>query len=197
LKNSISNDVDLWNKFREGDQQVFGEIYELYYNSLYSYGRKFFQDASLIDDAIQELFITLWRTKSNLSEVTNIKFYLFRCLRRLVHNEQLKQEKVNLASFEYLAFPENDHSVQSFYEPDLLSEKLKIILKNLPARQLEAITLRYYENFSNQEIAEIMNISEKTVRNTLHNALSQLRENLPYLNPLLQLTLFFQFSLSI
>jgi len=59
---------------------------------------------------------------------------------------------------------------------------------------LEAITLRYYENFGIEEIASIMDISEKTVRNTLHNSLTLLRKNSSLFYTLIKLTLVYLWS---
>lgn len=72
-----------------------------------------------------------------------------------------------------------------------LTLKLVAILQNLPKRQLEAITLRYYDNFSIAEIAAIMDVSEKTVRNTLHNSLTLLRKHSNLFYSLLKLALMY------
>ncbi len=193
VSNKETNDVVLWNAFKLGDEEAFAEIYEDHYPALYAYGKKFMGDATSAEDSIQELFVNLWRTKANLSEVTNIKFYLFRCLRRNIYKQQQKEEKVGQASFEVLLDLDSQHWDEPVFDERILTEKIKTLLQSLPERQLEAITLRYYENFSNREIAEIMNISEKTVRNTLYNALVQLRESLrllnPYMHPLLLLSM--------
>lgn len=53
------HDTTLWNAFRLGDKNAYAEIYELYFDSLYSYGKRFIADQTQVEDAIQELFITL------------------------------------------------------------------------------------------------------------------------------------------
>jgi RNA polymerase sigma factor (sigma-70 family) len=186
-------DSAIWDAFRLGDKNAYGEIYELYFDSLYSYGKKFVADQTQVEDAIQDLFIRLWRTRERLSTVGNIKFYLFLSLRRDIRriNEREKAvEKVDYESF----LTTHDHPADEYSPTDSdreLTHRLVAILKNLPKRQLEAITLRYYENFSITEIASIMDISEKTVRNTLHNSLTLLRKNSNLLYSLIKLTLIF------
>ena len=51
-------------------------------------------------------------------------------------------------------------------------------INKLPDRQKEAVYLRYYNNLSGQEIAEIMNINHQSVRSTLAKALNNLRDDL-------------------
>jgi RNA polymerase sigma-70 factor (ECF subfamily) len=188
------NDEQLWEKFRQGDQSAFAMIYQLHYRTLYGYGKKFGLHESIVEDAIQDLFVNLWQTKSNLSLVNNIKYYLFRCLRRDLHRVHIKEGRMESIDEQELkdSLPLlfEDFVFQPEETESELAAKLVTILKKLPKRQLEAITLRYYENFSSKEIAAIMEVSEKTVRNTLYNALVFLRESVISLIAFLQFCLF-------
>tara|TARA_R110002124_G_scaffold205213_5_gene371479 strand:- start:156 stop:770 length:615 start_codon:yes stop_codon:yes gene_type:complete len=194
----IENDLMLWQSFKSGDEAAFSKIYLSNYDSLYSYGKKFIGDPTLVEDAIQDLFFQLWKTKMNLSDTDNIKFYLFRCLRRSIHKSTIENERIGLASFEYIStldFGDMDfNGILGPGQEELMVEKLKHFLGQLHKRQLEAISLRYYDNFSVSEISEIMNISEKTVRNTLYKALVLLKKNIPNLRPLLKLLLTLQWA---
>lgn len=187
----LHRDTVIWNAFRLGDKNAYAEIYELYFDSLYSYGKKFVVDQTQVEDAIQELFIRLWRTRERLSEVDNIKFYLFHSLRRDIRRINEKEKTVERVDFESLLTTQN-HPVDEYSLDDTdkeVTHRLVAILKSLPKRQLEAITLRYYENFSITEIAILMDVSEKTVRNTLYNSLTLLRKNSSLLYSLIKLAL--------
>ena len=184
-------DSAIWDAFRLGDKSAYAEIYELYFDSLYSYGKKFLADQTQVEDAIQDLFIRLWRTRERLSTVDNIKFYLFLSLRRDIR--RIKEKAVENVDYESF-LTTHDHPVDEYNPTESdreLTHRLVAILKNLPKRQLEAITLRYYENFSITEIASIMDVSEKTVRNTLHNSLTLLRKNSNLLYSLIKLVLIY------
>jgi RNA polymerase sigma-70 factor (ECF subfamily) len=187
------HDTAIWNAFRLGDKSAYAEIYELYFDSLYSYGKKFVADQTQVEDAIQDLFIRLWRNREGLSSVDNIKFYLFLSLRRDIRRINEKEKSVEKVDFDSFLITQN-HPVDEYSPDDTereLTLKLVDILKSLPKRQLEAITLRYYENFSIAEIASIMDVSEKTVRNTLHNSLTLLRKNSNLLYSLIKLALIY------
>lgn len=188
----LQGDDELWDSFKSGDHDSFARLYQLYYRSLYSYGKNFLADETSVEDAIQDLFITLWRTRANLSRVANVKYYLFRSLRRELHrlsDRQKRFERVDMDTL--LASYDLPIDADVFGDEDELALKLGRILKKLPRRQYEAILLRYYEDFGIPEIATLMGISEKTVRNTLFNALSQLRQNTPLITVIIVLLFCF------
>ncbi|SEJ66637.1 Sigma-70 region 2 [Dyadobacter sp. SG02] len=174
----MQRDTDIWNAFRSGDKEAFATIYALHFDALYAYGKRFIADETRVEDAIQDLFINLWRGHANVSPVDNIKFYLFRSLRRDIYRITEKEKvfpKVELDAFLHDYDQPEDEPMH--YDEKELTIKLVTVLQSLPKRQLEAITLRYYENFSISEIAVIMEVSDKTVRNTLHNSLTLLRKH--------------------
>ena len=182
----------LWNALRQGDQQAFAELYQRYYRPLYSYGYKLLPQVASIEDSIQDLFIDLWRLRQNLSTADSVKFYLFRSLRRHLFRLTEKEKRIGLSAT--FAFPDSTfHSAEQLLveqeQEEQLTHRLAHVLQQLPQRQFEVVMLRFYENFKTHEIAAIMGITEKSVRNTLHKALSQLREQIHYLAPLLGLFL--------
>lgn len=176
-------DTALWDAIKDGDKVSLGKLYELYYRQLYRYGSRFLSDTSIIEDTIQDLFINVWNTRHKLPDVRNVKSYLFAILRReILHQVRKEQAFTDVDTVSDLLKPcdENDYE-HNDYEKWLV-EKLTNTLKTLPKRQLDVIILRYYENFPTAEIAMIMGITEKSVRNTLHKAISHLRVSIPHLD---------------
>lgn len=188
MNHGKSYEETLWSALKQGDKEAFGELYELYYRALYGYGIKVLNDVELVEDAVQDLFVNLWHTRQNLADVSAVKFYLFRALRRDIYR-QSKTEKRFSPMEEAGSFA--DHSEAYIFEQreqeKRLTLKLTQMLRRLPERQLEVVQLRFYENFKTEEIALIMGISEKSVRNTLYKALTHLREYNHYLAPFLEL----------
>jgi len=182
LKTSQSHDQEIWRAFRAGDRDAFASIFDQHYRQLYSYGKQFLDDETLTDDAIQELFINLWRTRANLTEdIDNIKFYLFRCLRRNIRRLSDREKRFQAQDLERAVDEFTHHFVTPASiagdEESLLTRRLKMVIAQLPNRQREAVMLRYYENFKTEEIAILMGVSVKTVQNTLFNAMTSLRSH--------------------
>ncbi len=178
-----TKDHDLWQRIRVGDEQAFTAIFERYHRTLYNYGSKLSTNSSLVEDAVQDVFIDIWRLRHNLTEnVTSVKFYLYRALRRRIHvalDKFPSTEKISELDDEDT--PANHtHSEAILIEAESSSaraQRIQELLAQLPERQLEALTLRYFDEFSMDEIAEIMSVNEKSVRNFIYKALTSLRQS--------------------
>lgn len=178
-----TKDHDLWQRIRVGDEQAFTTIFEKYHRTLYNYGSKLSTNSSLVEDAVQDVFIDIWRLRNNLTEnVTSVKFYLYRALRRRIHVALDKFPSMEeISELDDEDTPANHtHSEAILIEAESSSARAKRIqelLAQLPERQLEALTLRYFDEFSIDEIAEIMSVNEKSVRNFIYKALTSLRQS--------------------
>ncbi|QHW00074.1 sigma-70 family RNA polymerase sigma factor [Spirosoma endbachense] len=193
LEQSLPVDHVLWDAIREGDKASLGELYERYYRLLYRYGTRLISDTDLVEDTIQDVFITIWNNRQKLAIVKNIKAYLFTILRRGIHQKSKKDEFVSdIDTTPNLAYPEGKGNYEDLEYEQWLIEKLATVLKSLPQRQMDVILLRYYENFQTSEIATIMGITEKSVRNTLYKALTHLRTHIQPLDFMLFIFLLLQ-----
>jgi RNA polymerase sigma factor (sigma-70 family) len=156
----------LWNNFKSGDRDSFAKIYSMYIEDLLSYGYRVTSNRQLIKDSIQDVFLSLWQQRHNISETSSIKFYLFRALRnRIVRNIEIHHEK---PVFSENLFMENETNQEQI-------KRLQNAIRQLPKRQQEVVQLRYNQNFSLEEIADLMQISNQSVRNLLHRSISELR----------------------
>lgn len=166
----------LWNAFRQDDEQAFNEIYRRFAAVLYNYGYHLAGDAAQVQDAMQDLFADLWRTRHHLSETTSVKYYLFRSLRRRLH--RLSDAKAaQLLDWSLQEETASAEEMTIMGEEDLLQQlRLQKAMRQLPVRQQEAIRLRFYDNFSWVEISGIMGINEQSVRNLVQRAVVKLRE---------------------
>lgn len=180
-KNEPSFD-QLWHNFKEGDKSAFERIYQEHVRGLLNYGYKVCADKRLIEDSIQDLFIELWQNKGGISETSSIRFYLFRALRNkiqrsLKQNNHIDFEEIEKSSEDFINISHETYligiEVQSFQ-----MTHLKDLISKLPQRQQEAINLRYYHNFSNEEIAKIMGVNYQSACKFIYTALKNLKVNL-------------------
>ena len=171
---------DLWEQFREGDADAFAELYNLYADALASYGYRISNDLSIVKDAIQDLFVELWRSKNNLQPVFYVKAYLFKSLRYkllrygklnllLTTDERLSDELADEFSIESKIFRKEEEAQTA--------EKIRLALKTLSKRQQEAVTLKFYHGFTNEQVAEIMNVNYQSATNILHRSMLILRKH--------------------
>lgn len=175
------DDHSLWLSVRAGNETAFEVLYRRYFQVLFSYGKRLFFDEDAVNDAIQDLFVDIWRTRHSLSQAESVKFYLMRSLRRKIHRS-LKSDYLHGEEWENVSetvLP-MEHSPETTYtlgeDSSIQTEKLNTWLSQLPPRQNEALVLRYYHNFEYSEMADILNIKEQTARNLVQKALQILRK---------------------
>jgi RNA polymerase sigma factor (sigma-70 family) len=172
----------LWRSFKEGSKTAFSAIYEMYVKDLMNYGYKVTTDRNLIEDSIQDLFVELWQTRERISETTSIRFYLFRALRYKICRNIKLNGLVECADIEKrandLCYDSHESYLIVAEVQSLQMENIKELISKLPKRQQEAINLRYYHNFSNQEIAQIMDVNYQSACKFIYTALQTLKQNL-------------------
>lgn len=176
------SDLRIWQSFRKGDKAAFQKIYFNHYRFLYNYCRKYTNDTALVEDIIQDLFVTLLERKDFLSDTDNIRFYLFSSIRRRLFKTLNDREfKVtDLFSNDNPAF-HLEQGVEPNYgnddEENRFQKHLINTLNNLGERQKEMIYLKYYSGLNCKEIADMLGVSYQTTRNTLCTALSNIRKD--------------------
>ena len=80
----VENDKLIWNRFLAGDNEAFSEVYQKYVQSLFLYGLQFTSDRELVKDSIHDLFVKLYNGRNNISEIKNVKIYLFVLLKNIL-----------------------------------------------------------------------------------------------------------------
>lgn len=169
-----------WKDMQGGSRTAFLEIYQENYQMLFSYGFSLTKDRDITKDCIQEVFLEIWNSRSSLNkEVSNIRSYLFTWLRRKISRTQLKANR-NKASEEFSVDTDQDEPsylelLIAFQITEAKKEKLARALENLSSKQLEIIRLKFFANLSYAEIAEKTSLAKRTIYNTIHLAIQQLR----------------------
>lgn len=173
-------EAELWDAFREGDEEAFAYLYRTFSPILYSYGFHLCRQQVVTEDCIQDLFIHLHQHRAQLGPTNSIKFYLYRSLRRRIADKAQSSSRF---------VSEEDAETQPEFTLDMPAEsglindqtlseqkrKLEYLINRLPKRQKEALYLLYYEELSYPEIAQLMGLEVKSVYNLIYNSLVSLR----------------------
>lgn len=175
--------VKVWNDFREGDKEAFALLFETFSDSLYKYGMKFIPDEEIIKDCIQDLFVKLYNNRSSLSSTTDPKFYLLLSLKNLIIDTLAKNKRLAYIPSDDLPFiatynyeNEDDHGDVN----DEVKAKFEQVLGMLNPRQKEAIYLRFQQDLSYDEIAQLLGINYQSARNLVHRSITKIRENVGF-----------------
>lgn len=194
LNSTVSDDVALWRKFTEGDAAAYESIYHQYVKELYSYVYMVVRNRSVAEDVIHDVFADLWSSRKSLGEIRSVRLYLFSCVKRR-SLKKLKKERTfscldyeqESASFEIV--PSFLDELTDSQHKDALAKKIKKCIANLSNRQREIIYLRFYQNMSYSEIAQLLQLNLKYTYNLASKAFSVLRKSIPYFVTIIILSL--------
>jgi|ERR1022692_3278490 RNA polymerase sigma-70 factor (ECF subfamily) len=186
MENNDQNYTALWLQFKNGNRDAFAELYHSHIKSLIAYGSKLCQDEELLKDNIQDLFVELWNGRENLADAGCVTFYLFKALRyKLIRAEKMRQAHNTVS--QNIFFSSNAHSsfdapVESvIIDKEMLDSQINMLGKAVAAltkRQQEAVQLRFYQGFTNEQIAELMGMNYQSVSNLMYTALCRIKKNL-------------------
>ena len=170
-----------WQRFRQDNEESFTYFHDAYYNQLYFYGLKIVGDEEQVKNAIQELFLHLWRNRRQLSPVYSVKHYLLcafrRHLHRLLDKERQQRKLAQVSPTDHFVFSAEDLLVERETEA-LTRARLAQALNGLPPRQREVLYLRYTTGFTPTEIAELLGINYQSVLNIVNRATRTLRHQM-------------------
>ncbi len=166
---------NLLEQIKKSDQKAFEIIFRLYYQPLSKFAQRIIDDEEVSADIVQEVFIQFWEQRQSISN-TNIKSYLYTVVKNKALNHirhlQVKLKHTN----------EVLHSIDEAYEYETGNEELnlKIVssIDKLPEQCKKIFIMSRMHGLKQNEIAEELNISIKTVKNQIGKALKILRAEL-------------------
>jgi RNA polymerase sigma factor (sigma-70 family) len=178
------HEAEIWSNLKAGDKNALSYFYTKYLKSLYNYGLKISHDSGLVEDCIQDLFIGFWNSRTRLSDVINVKSYLYKSLRTNIFYKLSILSRTPLKDIDSFNFTlsHKSHYITQRINSDI-SDKIKQFVNTLSAKQKEAIFLIYFEELSYEEAAAVMDLKIKSVYNLIHLAIAKLRQNKTKLSP--------------
>ena len=179
-----SDEVALWQEFAEGDTAAYEKIYHKYVNDLYRYAYMIVRDKSLAEDVIHDVFADLWSNRKNLGKIRSFRLYLFSSIKR--RSLRTLRKESSFTCFNYAQDGSSFEIVPSFLDElvdvqhhDSVAKKIKECIDNLSNRQREIIYLRFYQDMSYSEIAELLRLDQKYTYNLASKAFVILRRSIP------------------
>ncbi|MDD5570312.1 MAG: RNA polymerase sigma-70 factor [Bacteroidales bacterium] len=144
------------------------------------------KDYETAKELVQDSFITLWEKRDTIDLSKPVKTYLTttirnRCLNYLRDNKKFNNNIIDIESLQI----EAEHADNKLGEKELRG-RINDAIGELPEKCREIFVLSRYENMKYQQIADMLQISIKTVETQMSKALQHMRERLAdYINVLL------------
>ncbi len=167
-------DPELVLLLQEGTREAFDEIYRRYWKTLLNAALKRLRETSFAEEVVQDVFVDLWVNRSSRN-IGQLYPYLLTAVRYQVFMLYKKHRKMPCFEepLEHMSFS-HDKADGQFFLKELL-EGIQAWLTQQPEKRREIFRLRYLEQLSTREIAEQLEITQKTVQNQLINGQESLR----------------------
>lgn len=173
---------------KDGDEKALNKLVSLWYTRIYNYAYKYFSDHDLATEVSQRSFISMFRNIKQLDDTDKFKPWLYRIVTNFCHEEERKKNRNRVVSFtvsskndtetkRVASTKASDHEFnpEHSYQKKEISDLIRQSLSELVNEQRTIVIMKEYEGLKFWEIAEILNISENTVKTRLYTGLNQLR----------------------
>ncbi|MFC3335277.1 RNA polymerase sigma factor [Flavobacterium palustre] len=181
LHNAILDDNELWAEVKAGDEKAFSILFKRYYGYLIQYGNSFSPFSEKIQDCVQDVFTDIWVYRNSLSDTVVVKAYLLSSVRkrivRLQQRDKIFSKTTSVDAVAFLLDFSVEHQLISDESTAGKVARLNKLLNVLPARQKEALYLRYHHGLNVDQVAEILNVNYQSANNLLHRALVNIRKD--------------------
>ncbi len=181
----------------QGDMAAFELIVRRYQRPLFNYFLRSVGRPARAEELVQELFIRLVRSRERYVRTAKLSTWLFTIARNLTVDEARRQRFRRHRSLDapgrrgdggegtalITRIAAEQVPVDEAADSPRVREQVLAAIDTLPEAQREVFTMRQFGGLSFREIAEVLEISENTVKSRMRYALEKLRDQLAHLRP--------------
>lgn len=166
-------------------EEAFRLLVNKYQERLYWHIRKIVLSHEDTDDILQNVFVKVWQGIQEFRYESKLYTWMY----RIATNEALnflseKQRKVFGNSDEISRQMENTLESDIFFTGDTIQMELQKAILKLSDRQRLIFNMKYFDDMTYEEIAEILNVAVGTLKATYHNAVKKIEESLKIVDTL-------------
>ncbi len=174
-------DEQLVKAYAKGDNEAFDTLLKRHQERIFNYILRIIKNEDIANDIFQETFVKAILTIKQGRYTENGKFPAW--ISRIAHNliidyyRQEKSENLQSAELDDVLNRKElcEETIEDVIITDQIREDVKYLIKELPHLQREVLKMRYYQNLSFKEIAEITGVSINTALGRMRYAILNLR----------------------
>jgi len=172
----IESEKELLEQIRLGNKTAYELFYKDHYKALHALAYNYVKRHEIAEEIVHDVFITLWNKAEGISINQSFKSYVMRSVVNASLNF-LKKEKVDAGRHEKYTewtnrVPESEDNVE---DKEVLLIKLEKALELLPPQCKKVMLMSRFDKMKQQDIADQLNISIKTVKNHLTFGFAKIR----------------------
>lgn len=163
------------------DRKAFDLFYNLYYEQVFRVSYYFLRDKEACREVVTDVFFAVWQSRKKLRDITNIEAYLY----VITRNEAIRYLSSN-RNFSYISLDDlpmqleerRDESPEDRIVTQEMESLLTQVVNELPEKCRLIFLMSREEGLKPKEIAEILSITESTVRVQMKIAIDKITNGL-------------------
>jgi RNA polymerase sigma-70 factor (family 1) len=163
---------------KRGEERVYRQLFDKYYRQLVVFANRMLGDVDQARSVVQDVFVMIYDKRDEMNFHTSLNSHLYqtvrnRCLNIIKHDKMKREHHQKI-------FDASDETEEpsSTLEYDELEAMINAAIKELPTQCQKIFVMSRFEGQSNQEIAEVLDLSKRTVETQISKALKRIREEL-------------------
>ena len=175
----MKTDQQLIIKAQQGDAQALNRLFTQWYRPVYNIAYRYFSDTERASDVSQQTFIVLQEKLGQLRDPSAFRLWLYRTVINLCHTEARNAStrlRIQRQAAGEDRRPHLTPGPEELYQRTERAELVLAALQTLPEEQRTVLIMKEYEGLKFREIAEVLELSENTVKSRLYYGLRALRQ---------------------
>jgi len=172
------DDMLFFNSLKKGEEWAFKKLFDVYYRKMVAYANKYLEDLDLSRSVVQDTFVMLYEKRDEINIHTSFNSHLYQTVRNRCLNI-IKRNKMALEHHQHILETKNDFEEQfDNLEYTELENCISKAIESLPPQCKKIFKMNRFDGIGNQNIADELNLSKRTVETQISKALKIIRSEL-------------------
>ncbi len=166
----------IWKKIQQKDIGTFERYYKEYYKSFFVMACKYLKNPTLAEEIINDVFMKIWEDGDKIAIEMSLKSYIYKAIINRSINALNKNKREYQNQTEVSLIPDESYELRQIEENEL-KIRLYAAIDQLPDQCKKVFEMSRFDELKQQEIADKLGISIKTVKNHITIALKQISKS--------------------
>lgn len=178
-----SDDITtLSKKIANHDELAYRQLFILFYSKLLNFVSGFTKNKELAEEIVSDVFINVWKRRSTITEISNLKLYLYVSAKNITFNYLKKLHREKLEDLDTVEIEPQ----APFADPEQvfitreMNQKLRLAINELPPRCKLIYVLIKEDGLTYNQAAQLLNLSISTIDNQLAIAIKKIARAINY-----------------
>ncbi len=172
-------DTDLAHRIKYGDKDAYQELFERYAPKIYHFSLSYLKNEADAEELVQDVFLKVWEKREILDASQNVKAYIFKIAVNTIY-DFIRRKNIESAfnDFAKVNFNKSSNDTWDTVIFEEMQTNLNELVTQMPEQRRKIFRLSKMKGLTNEEIAQKLELSKRTVENQLYRAIVFLKEHL-------------------